>query len=51
MDELMALQEARQLLDTKQYEVWKEYGNGPMWRMLCHARDYVDRQLDEMLRG
>ena len=49
MDEIMALQEARELLEKRQYEAWSEYGNSAIWRMVLHARDYVDNQLNEVL--
>ena len=50
-NEIIALQEARKILDNKHLELWNEYGFSPVRLFMLHARGYVDGRIKQQIRA
>lgn len=46
-----SLAAARQVLIRAENECWREDAMGPAWRLVCHAKAYVEDQMMNYLRG
>jgi hypothetical protein len=50
-DTYESLAAARQVLIRAENECWREDAMGPAWRLVVHAKAYVEDQMMSYLRG